>query len=130
VYGRSAAAWALAPIATAAHGAIAAASVDLVPNPAISGGPAGKAYPSLIAAEFLAAGGGGGASAVVLNLAGSAYMLNASFLAAFRAYEHTSADPQAPISEVDAAHNVSVTAGALSAGQRLALPPYSITLLT
>ena len=119
LYGRSAAAVALTLLGNASAHATQVAPIAFAPNPKTPGG-----VDSLVGAAF--SGGPRGASAVVINLAPSAFQLTQSDATAFASFVQVSvADATTPVNKEDVVTNA---AGAVTA-KGVSLPAYSVTHL-
>ena len=117
LYGRSAAAEALALFGNASSTRTSYATLSFSPNPNTPGG-----VPSLVGASFT---GGRGGSAVIVNLAPTAYALGAAGTAGYSQFAQTSAaDATTPVNGPAA---VTSTRGGVSGG--VSLPAYSVTHL-
>jgi len=118
LYGRSAAAEALALIGNATFARTSFAALSFSPNPKTPGG-----VDSLVGASF--SGGASGAAAVVVNLSPTALQLSAANTAGFSGYSQVSAaDATTPVNK-----GSTLTRGAGAVSAKLALPAYSVTLL-
>lgn len=117
LYGRSAAAEALALVGNATYGRTSFAALAFSPNPKTPGG-----VDSLVGASF---SGGSGAAAVIVNLAPTAQQLSAANTAGFARFAQVSAaDATTPVNKPG-----TLTRGAGAVSAKLALPAYSVTLL-
>ena len=114
---------ALGLLGAATRAATATQALSFSPNPAVQP-PAGPAFPSLLGHAFT--GGAGGATALILNLADAPAAL-ADGLASYRTFATLAAagEPTAGVNSMD---KLARTTGAI--GASVALPAYSITLLT
>ena len=120
LYGRSAAAEALALIGNASFARTSFAPLSFSPNPKTPGG-----VDSLVGASFTGGPGGGRAAAVIVNLAPGALQLSAAETAGYTAFVQVSAaDATTPVNKESA---VTKSAGAVTA--KLSLPAYSVTHL-
>ena len=118
LYGRSAAAEALALVGNATKERTSFAPLAFAPNPKTPGG-----VDSLVGASF--SGGGLSAAAVIINLSPTALQLSAAETAGYTAFVQVScADATTPVNKEGA---VTRAAGPVSA--KLALPAYSVTHL-
>ena len=117
LYGRSAAAEALALIGNASMARTSFTPLAFSPNPKTPGG-----VDSLIGASF-SGGGGAAASAVVVNLSPTALQLSAAELVGFSSFLQVSAaDATTPVNKPS---TLTRAAGAISGN--LQLPAYSVT---
>ena len=119
LYGRSAAAEALALIGNASMARTSFAPLAFAPNPKTPGG-----VDSLVGASF--SGGGAAAAAVVVNLSPTDLQLSAAESAGFSAFAQVSAvDATTPVNK---ASTLTRAAGAISG--KLLLPAYSVTMMS
>ena len=119
LYGRSAAAEALALIGNASAARTSFAPLAFSPNPKTPGG-----VDSLVGASF--AGGGAAPAAVVVSLSPTALQLSAAEVAGFSSFVQVSAaDATTPVNKPE---TLTRSAGSITGGN-LQLPAYSVTYL-